>query len=80
MGSSTNRQAVQYRPATVPVGSKSLADSMLASYDEAQIHSRLAAEREREDMIELDGAPVPLCLLYEASRSGVYIAKACRSY
>ena len=52
-----SRQAVQYRPAVVPVGSKSLAESMLANYDEAQIHSRLAAEREREDMIELDGAP-----------------------
>ena len=47
---------MQYRPAALPVGSKSLADSMLANYDEAVIHSRLAAEREREDMIELDGA------------------------
>ncbi len=52
---------VQYRPAALPVGSKSLAASMLANYDEAVIHSRLAAEREREDMIELDGAGRLLC-------------------
>ncbi len=37
---------------------------MLANYDEAMIHSRLAREREREDMIELDGAGWPLCAAF----------------
>ncbi len=43
---------VQYRPAASRVGGKSLADNMLANYDEALIHSRLAAEREQEDKNE----------------------------
>ena len=43
---------MQYRPAASRAVGKSLAHNMLASYDEALIHSKLAAEREREDMIE----------------------------
>ena len=54
---------MQYRPAALPVGSKSLAESMLANYDEAVVHSRLAAERQREDMIELDGGRPYIAML-----------------